>query len=261
MTRLDKVLLAEQRDQGVINLQPGEGSSYPVRENRQLMISRAKRLERYDLASEVDTGRWVIFGKAEAALKELGERGDIIKTMHRALADHGLAEERGVSQYVPHGDRLTEPVVGRVLGKGLAGDEMGERVYLVIDGVDGRVHHLEFADPGRIEDIQRGMIVEAAPMVARPRAADLNIADMRDEAGIYSPSTHLQRARQQIQRIGGDPEAFVRSHVRRLEALRRAGHVERLDADTWRVPANIGERGMRYDLSRSGAWCPRALDA
>ena len=62
-------------------------------------------------------------------MKELGERVDIIKTMHRALADHGLADERGVSQYVPHGSRTAEPVVGRVLGKGLAGDEMGERVY------------------------------------------------------------------------------------------------------------------------------------
>ena len=129
---------------------------------------------------------------------------------------------------------------------------MGERVYLVVDGVDGRVHHLEFADPARIEDVRRGMIVEVAPMVARPRAADLNIADMTDGAGIYRPSAHLERARQQIERIGGDPEAFVRSHVRRLEALRRAGHVERLDADQWRVPADISERGMRYDLSRGG---------
>ena len=40
--------------------------------------------------------------------------------------------------------------------------------------------------------------------------------------------------------------------MRRLEALRRAGHVERLDADQWRVPADIAERGMRYDLSRGG---------
>jgi len=94
------------------------------------------------------------------------------------------------------------------------------------------------------------MVVEVAPMVARPSAADLNIADMTDEAGIYRPSVHLERARQRIGRIGGDPEAFVRSHIRRLEALRRAGHVERIDADTWRVPADISERGMRYDLSR-----------
>ena len=124
------------------------------------MIGRAKRLERYGLASEIDPGRWVVSDKAEATLKELGERGDIIKTMHRALTDHGLADERGVSQYLPHGGQLTEPVIGRVIGKGLAGDEMSEKVYLVVDGVDGRVHHLEFADPARIDDVRRGMIIE-----------------------------------------------------------------------------------------------------
>jgi len=40
---------------------------------------------------------------------------------------------------------------------------------------------------------------------------------------------------------GKGPEAFVRAHFRRLQALRRAGHVERPDADTWRVPANVTE--------------------
>jgi len=252
LTRLDKMLLAEQRDQGVIDLRLGEGASYLVRENRYLMISRAKTLEHYGLATEVEPGCWVISGEAEVTLKELGERGDIIKTMHRALDGHGLSEQRGVSQYVLHGEGNGEKVIGRVLAKGLAGDEMDERVCLVIDGVDGRVHHLEFADSARIEDVRRGMVVEVAPMVARPRAADLNIADMIDAAGIYHPSLHLERARQRIERIGGDPEAFVRSHVRRLEALRRAGHVEQIDADQWRVPADIAERGMRYDLSRGG---------
>jgi len=38
--------------------------------------------------------------KAEATLKQLGQRNDIIKTMHRALADHGLAEERGADQKI-----------------------------------------------------------------------------------------------------------------------------------------------------------------
>jgi len=51
------------------------------------MISRAKRLGHYGLATETEPGRWVISGEGEAALKELGERVDIIKTMHRALTD------------------------------------------------------------------------------------------------------------------------------------------------------------------------------
>ena len=36
------------------------------------------------LATEIETGRWMVSPKAEPALRELGERGDIIKTMHRA---------------------------------------------------------------------------------------------------------------------------------------------------------------------------------
>jgi hypothetical protein len=44
----------------------------------------------------------------------------------------------------------------------------------------------------------------------------------------------------------------VRSHVRRLEALRRAGLVERVDADHWKVPKDIVERGQAYDLSQGG---------
>ncbi|WP_296321514.1 DUF3363 domain-containing protein [Reyranella sp.] len=38
--------------------------------------------------------------------------------------------------------------------------------------------------------------------------------------------------------------------MRRLEALRRAGHAERLDADRWRVPADLVGRGQAYDLAR-----------
>lgn len=60
MTRLDKMLLAEQRAEGVVDLRPGQGGSYPARENRHLLISRAKRLERYGLATELspDAGLW-----------------------------------------------------------------------------------------------------------------------------------------------------------------------------------------------------------
>jgi type IV secretory pathway VirD2 relaxase len=253
LTRLDRILIEQQRDEGSVDLRAGEGQSFLVRENRHLLIDRMKRLQRYGLASEHEPGRWTISDRAEAILKELGERNDIIKTMHRALADHGLAERRGVDQYAVHGGKLAEPVIGRVIGKGLAGDEMGERVCLVIDGVDGRVHHIEFANASRLEDVSRGMIVEAAPAISGPRASDRNIAIVaKGDDGSYRPSRHLAQIRDRLEATGKDPEAFVRSHVRRLEALRRAGHVERIDADHWRIPEDITERGMTYDLSQDG---------
>src|SRR5215471_17349035 len=56
LTRLDKMLLGEQREQGVIDLRPGEGATWLVRENRNLMIGRVKQLECYELARELEPG-------------------------------------------------------------------------------------------------------------------------------------------------------------------------------------------------------------
>ncbi|MBT1510311.1 DUF3363 domain-containing protein [Bradyrhizobium sp. SRL28] len=251
-TRLDRMLIAEQQGKEFADLRPDQDMRDTFRQNRALLIERARKLERMGLATEVETGRWILSPKAEPALRELGERGDIIKTMHRALDREGLAEDRHPGNYVLHRAHVTERIVGRVLDKGLGGDEMGERVRLVIDGVDGRVHHIEM-DAARAEEVGRGMIVAAGSVPPGPRAADRNIGDVAGEGGIYRPSEHLERARTAIDRIGGDPEAFVRSHVRRLEALRRAGHAERIDADRWRVPADVVERGQAYDLARDRA--------
>ena len=254
VTRLDRMLMAERGEDGIVDLRPGEGQSYLVRENRHLLIGRAKRLERFGLTLEVKPGRWFVASRTEEILKELGERNDIIKTMHQALADHGVAEFRSIDGYAIHRSSTGgEKVIGRVVGKGLAGDEMSERVYLVIDGIDARVHHIEFPDPARLEEVRPGMIVEAAPAVAGPRNSDRNIAIVAEDGqGIYQPSRHFERIRDSFERQGKDPEAFVRFHVRRLEALRRAGHVERIDADHWRVPNDIVDRGMAHDLSQGG---------
>jgi hypothetical protein len=97
---------------------------------------------------------------------------------------------------------------------------MGERVRLAIDGVDGRAHHIEM-DAARTEDVGRGMIVAAGSTPHGPRTADRNILDIAGQGGVYRPSEHLERALAAIDRIGGDPQAFVLSHVRRLEALRQ----------------------------------------
>jgi type IV secretory pathway VirD2 relaxase len=90
-------------------------ATWLVRENRNLMVGRVKHLERYGLATQLEPGRWIVSDRAEAALQELGERNEVIKTVHRALTSNGLAEERGVGQYALHGEGSGEKIVGQLL--------------------------------------------------------------------------------------------------------------------------------------------------
>ena len=135
---------------------------------------------------------------------------------------------------------------------------MGERVYLIVDGIDGRVHHIEFKDASRIEEVGADMIVVASPSSPVQDRPTANIAKQcrQEDNGIYRPSRHLKRVHDSFERQGKYPEAFVRSHVRRLEALRRGRLCRTIERPYWEVPKDIVERGQAYDLSQ-GADGPR----
>src|SRR5690606_13871941 len=79
------------------------------------------------------------------------------------------------------------------------------------------------------------------------------------EDGIYRPSRHLEQAKFEGRVPGGDYEGYVDSHVRRLEALRRAGIVERIDADQWRIPDDVVSRAADYDAGRDRQASVRVL--
>ncbi len=251
-TRLDRMLIAEQEAESEFaDLRPDRDMRDTFRKNRTLLIDRARHLERMGLATEVTPGQWTISPKAEDALRDLGTRTDIIKTMHRALDEAGIAARRDGSRYVMHGAHLAEPVTGRVLSKGLGSDELGERMHLVIDGIDGRIHHME-VDAAGADEIGRGMLIEATPPPREPRAVDRNILAATGANGVYSPSEYREAEREEMQRRGLDPRQHVQMHVRRLEALRRAGIVERVHAEHWTIPADLPARGLAYDLKRHG---------
>src|SRR6266853_645990 len=76
-------------------------------------------------------------------------------------------------------------------------------------------------------------------------------SDRPKSAGVYRPSRHLEQARFDGRVPGGDHDGFIDAHVRRLEALRRAGIVERIDADHWRLPQDFESRAAVYDAGRN----------
>ena len=126
-----------------------------------------------------------------------------------------------------------------MVARGLA-DEQGDRRYLVIDGIDGRSH---YADIGEAEgSFPIGSIVRLSNRSTEPRQVDRTVAEIAAaNEGRYSIDIHLQH----------DPtasEAFAATHVRRLEAIRRAtGAVERERHGTWTIAPDHMERVRDYE--------------
>ena len=138
-TRLDVEIRVNADDVGSIDLRPEtRGPADP--EIRRLMIGRLQHLEKMGLATSTGPGEWMVGLEAERNLRDLGMRGDIIKTMHRAFTERG--QDRGVADYVIDGG-AGAPIIGRLVDKGLH-DELTGEAYAVIDGTDGRAHHVRF---------------------------------------------------------------------------------------------------------------------
>nr|WP_246160725.1 DUF3363 domain-containing protein [Aureimonas fodinaquatilis] len=207
------------------------------------------------LATEHAPGVWELSKDMEPALRELGERGDIIRTMQKALGPQG--GERDPMSFQIHEGAPETPIVGRLVDKHLS-DELGEDLTIVVDGIDGRTHHIAGIAPERLEDARIGSIIEIDPSEAAARPSDRTITAIA-ENGIYRPSRHLEQAKFEGRVPGGDYEGYVDAHVRRLEALRRAGIVERTDADQWRIPDDLVGRAADYDAGRDRQASVRVL--
>ena len=67
-TRLDRMLIAEQQGREFADLRPDQDMRDTFRQNRALLIERARKLERMGLATEIETGKWIVSPKAEPTL-------------------------------------------------------------------------------------------------------------------------------------------------------------------------------------------------
>jgi len=228
-TSLDRALRDIADDGGgVADLRPG-GEDDP--EMRRLMLGRAAKLERLGLAEQIGPAQWTLKPGIEPTLRDLGIRGDIIKTMHRAMS--GADREPDIAGFVIHGDAPADPVLGRLVQRGLD-DELKGSAYAIVEGVDGRTHHLRFSDLELTGDARPGAIVETRAYEdanGRQRMSLATRSDLTIEAQISAPgATWIDR-----QLLAKDPAlsgggfgAEVREAMdRRIDHLARNGVAER----------------------------------
>ena len=238
LTSIDRRLIRDMSIGGIVSAGHRDPFQHALR------AGRLKKLEVMGLAEPLGGGKWRLVDGIEHELRRLGERGDIVRTMQRELTARGL--KRLPSDRAIHGDAIPESgIVGLMIVRGLS-DELADRHFLILDGVDGRVHHIEIGSGDAVEPLPEGAIVRVSPRDAGPRASDRLIAQVAEaNDGRYGVDLHLRH----------DPEArreFAEAHIRRLEALRRAGaKVKRLEDGTWRIEADHLEQAAAYERRRT----------
>jgi len=153
-TEIDRDLSQSVQRDGFVDMAPEAGKQMDIA--HALKIGRLRKLEHLGVASQIAPGQWSLSADAEPFLRELGSRGDIIKRMHEVMAQRGI--DRSAASYA-----LThEPgqaIVGKLVDRGLHNELTGS-AYAIVDGIDGRTHHIQFSDIEATGDGKSGSIVE-----------------------------------------------------------------------------------------------------
>src|SRR3546814_567064 len=132
------------------------------------LIGRLRTLSRLGLAEEGKNRRWTLDRELESRLRRMGERGDIIRTLNRALARAGIHRPpQNHSLFDPAQDKA---IIGRVVATGLS-DEHRDRRYLIIDSIDGRSHYADIGEDQR--PFPAGSIVRLSPARSEEHTSEL----------------------------------------------------------------------------------------
>lgn len=235
LTDLDRTLLLEARQNPLVLAAARDPFEQSVR------AGRLQALGRLGLASELAPGQWRLAEGMEDALRTMGARGDIVAAMNRDLAAQGRAIAPADRAVHDAGAPLAEPLIGRLTARGLE-DELADRHYLVVDGLDGRTHYVAIGRGEATEPLPAGAIVRLTPTARGERDADRTIAAVAAaNGGRYDVAVHLAH----------DPaasRAFAETHVRRLEAMRRHGAIGERNADgSWTIGADHLVRAAVYE--------------
>ncbi len=156
-TSLDYGILNDAKENVLVvpALAPGEHLSGAVHPS--LRIGRLRRLEQMGLADEKQTGVWAIDAQLDTKLRSMGERGNILGLMTQVMREHGM--DRAAGDFaIFSGARKATPAIGKVVEAGML-DDMSDRKYLVVDGIDGRIHYAETSTLQAHDGPTPGMIV------------------------------------------------------------------------------------------------------
>lgn len=238
-TGIDRGILSAVSESGILMEEEREAGD---RFEAALRRARLRYLEGLGLAMPGGKDRWTLTPGWDASLKALGQRGDILKAL--ALKSSDRSADNTLRRFEP--DREGQAALLGSVVASVPDDELRDRRSLVVEDFQGArwIVDMGLREPGTVPP--DGAVVEVRALTPRLRETDASILRVAERSGgEYSDALH----------IAADPAAtpaWRQGHVRRLEALRRDGIVERGSEGVWQVPKDFAARALDYDARRAG---------
>jgi type IV secretory pathway VirD2 relaxase len=198
-------------------------------DDQSMLIGRLEQLQVMRLAERVAPSAWVLVEGWQARLRELGEQGDILKQIHKAIGGnpvryHIVRAGEGLPTAEPG-----EPQVlwGRVASKGLS-DELKGAFYAVLETPSGEAYHVPLDRPSA-DALQTGDLVS---FTSRPQAVMRPIdRDIAQAARAHDGVVALDRV--------SSTDDSTQAMRRRLRELERMGLAASESAERWKVPVDL----------------------
>jgi type IV secretory pathway VirD2 relaxase len=207
---------------------------------RRRLVGRLQALEAMQLAARKGKGAWQLAANWQEALRDLGERGDIIKRIHRALGDGGDPARYRVFD----GAAERPPLEGVVRRKGLH-DELRGDVFAIVETPRGDAAYVRLDAPAAASVVEGSIVNVAVERQSWAKPMDRVLVQVaREGGGVYDPAAHLDALRRRPLVVAGKsvrPEDVVEANVRRLSRLERYRLVSPIGGGRWRVPPDLLE--------------------
>lgn len=235
LTTVDRQLGALVSPERTVRIADIAVASDGRRISRPHALGRLEVLERLQLARRVSPNTWQLEDGWQQTLQRLGERGDIIKRMHREMRGQTLE-----CRIFDAGG--SAPVEGIVQHKGLH-DELSNTPFMIVETARREAHYVRL-DPTDAQQMAMGERVRVRAVAGKwLTAPDQVIARIAATTrGYYDLSAHHRELVMRPVVIEGRPvapEAILEVNARRLERLERFKLVERISDRCWKVPPNL----------------------
>jgi type IV secretory pathway VirD2 relaxase len=237
-TSLDRVIQRQnpaQADSFIVRCDPAQATGGSFSRMRvQHLAARLSKLERMELAENLGEYLWRVRGDFAEVLRMI-ER---TKDRQRVIAAHGalLSDER--LPFAVTSFRDITRLEGRVLAHGL--EEYSDRMYLIIEGVDGKVNFLyqtdEIQNARRQGQLRVNSFARIEKQFSEEGRPSLRVEDLGDASELLKNNAYLRNAaltliQQGVSRVDrtwtgwlGEYQDAIEAH---LSKARQRGHDSR----------------------------------